>query len=266
MRILLTGCSSGIGRRLTTDLLAAGHAVWGVARHAPAEPPGGEFQFRALDVSDWPAVEALAEEIGAQWDRLNAVITCAGTQGPIGPAAQADPLAWSRAVRQNIDGTFFPLRASFDLLGKSEVRPKVLCFSGGGATQARPRFSAYATAKCGIVRLVETLAVEWREVPVDVNAVAPGAFPTSMTEAVAAAGSEAAGAAEHAAALQRLAAGGDSWEKLSALVAFLLSPAADGLSGRLLSAQWDDLAALAQEIPAVMAGDRFTLRRQVPPR
>ena len=85
----------------------------------------------------------------------------------------------------NLEGTFHVLRAFVALLRpEGNARAKVLCFSGGGASKARANFSAYAASKTGVVRLVETLAEEWREMAIDINSVAPGTVPTRMTEEI----------------------------------------------------------------------------------
>src|SRR5205823_537361 len=100
-------------------------------------------------------------------------IACAGLQGEMGPALTADPARWSATVRANLDGTFFAIRAFAPLLAcvPSPRRAKIVCFSGGGATKARANFSAYAVAKTGVVRLVETIAEENRRRPLDINAI-----------------------------------------------------------------------------------------------
>ena len=121
------------------------------------------------------------------------LICCAGIQEPIGPAMEIDPLAWRKNLAVNLDGTFFAIRAFYPLLKKSSARAKMICFSGGGSTGPRPNFAAYGVAKTGVVRLVEMLAAEWQGNPPDINAIAPGAIFTKMTEEVLARGEKLAG-------------------------------------------------------------------------
>ncbi len=267
MNIVLTGSSTGIGRALAERLLAQGHHVWGLARSDQADFAAqhpGAFRATRCDVGAWPQVAAAAAEILGAWKSLDALVTCAGLQGEIGPALAADPEKWSATVRANLDGTYFALRAFGPALTAHPRRGKIVCFSGGGATKPRLHFSAYGVAKTGVVRLVETIAGETASQPLDINAVAPGAINTRLTDEVLALGPAVAGAAEFAAAQKQKASGGGSLEKALGLVEWLLSSASDGVTGRLLSAPWDPWPTLGQHATALAASDIYTLRRIVP--
>lgn len=266
MKILLTGSSTGIGRALAVRLLERGHEVWGIARGDQHELARLHPRFRATacDVSQWTAMQAVAREIQRDWQRLDAVVTCAGLQGEIGRTTTADPGRWSATVRTNLEGTFHALRASDPLLDGAAGRAKVICFSGGGATKARPNFSAYGVAKTAIVRLVETIAVEEAGRPLDINAVAPGAIATRLTDEVIASGPALAGEAEFQSALKLKEAGEAPLQKALGLVEWLLSPTSDGISGRLLSAPWDPWPTLDAHRDALARSEIFTLRRILP--
>ena len=260
MRIVITGTSSGIGRHLAEQLAAKGHEIWGLARSAQ----NAAFQTSVCDVADWAQVESTRDAVANVWPQLDALICAAAIQGAVGPAMQADPRAWSETVRVNLDGTFFAIRAFWDLLSAGARRAKIICFSGGGATKARANFSAYAAAKTGVVRLVENLAAEWAGWPVDINAIAPGAITTAMTHETVRLGPERAGRAEFEAAQRQLEGGGQSIAKAQGLVEFLLSEKSDGLTGRLLSAQWDDWANLGAHAATLAASEIYQLRRILP--
>ena len=267
MHLVITGTSSGIGRALAKHLLVQGHQVWGLARSDQSELTAkhpGVFRASRCDVADWAQMERTATEIAAIWPHIDGLIACAGLQGAIGPAVSLDPLQWSATVRANLDGTYYAIRAFHELLRHTPRRAKVVCFSGGGATKARPCFSAYAAAKTGVVRLVETIAEELRSEPLDINAVAPGAINTRLTDEVIRLGPVVVGEAEYQSALKQKETGGGSLEKVIGLVEWLLSPASDGISGRLLSAPWDPWAGLGRHAGAIAKSDIYTLRRIVP--
>jgi len=219
------------------------------------------FISHRCDVSDWKQVLEARRKVEQNWASVDALICCSGVQAPIGPAMQADAAAWSQNIRVNLDGTFFPIRAFYDLLLKAERRAKIICFSGGGATSPRPNFSAYASAKCAVVRLVETLAQEWQGKTCDINAVAPGAIFTKMMEETLALGPAVAGEKEYALAAEQKKKGEAPLQKVGGLVDFLLSPASDGISGRLISAPWDPWSKLEGFREALSSSDIFTLRR-----
>lgn len=267
MHLVLTGSSSGIGRALAERLLSRGHAVWGLARSDQSDLTArypGLFHATRCDVANWDDVERAATAVTATWPHLDGLIACAGLQGEIGRTLAADPARWSATVRANLDGTFFTLRAFAALLARAPRRAKVVCFSGGGATKPRPNFSAYGVAKTGVVRLVETIADEERGRHFDINTIAPGAIHTRLTDEVLALGPEVVGASEFAAAQKQQAAGTAPLEKALALVEWLLSPASDGISGRLLAAPWDPWPTLDLHAAELAASDIYTLRRIVP--
>ena len=281
MNILLTGSSTGIGRALAERLLSRGHHVWGLARSDQSDFAASHpnFHHTRCDVSDYSAVAAAASAYAAAWPQLDAVICAAGLQGEIAPALTADPLKWSATIRANLDGTYFALRAFAPLLLNRPAfssRAKIVCFSGGGATKARVNFSAYGVAKTALVRLVETIAEENRDQPLDINALAPGAINTRLTDEVLALGPSVVGAAEYAAAQKQKAAalvpksataGASADPALTRAldcIEWLLSPASDGITGRLLSAPWDPWPTLGDHRAALAASDVYMLRRIVP--
>ena len=258
MRIAITGSSSGIGQFLANALASKGHEVCRLARS-----PQDGFSFQC-DVGDWNTVQSCAEKVSAKWSSLEALICCAGIQEPIGPAMEIDPLVWRKNLAVNLDGTFFAIRAFYPLLKKSSVRSKVICFSGGGSTGPRPNFAAYGVAKTGVVRLVEMLATELQSENLDINAIAPGAIFTKMTEEVLARGEKLSGAKEFESAAKMSRDNDAKLVKVLGLVETLLSPQSDGISGKLISAPWDpwqNLPALREEL---MKSDIYTLRRIVP--
>ena len=266
MNLVLTGSSSGIGRALAGRLLARGHQVWGLARSDQGDFAAQNPKFSAArcDVANWHEVAAVAAEVAATWRHLDGLITCAGLQGEIGPALAADPQKWSATVRANLDGTYFALRAFTPLLTRAPRRAKIVCFSGGGATKPRPNFSAYGVAKTAVVRLVETIAEEMRDRPLDINALAPGAINTRLTDEVLALGPAVVGEAEYAAAQKQKATGGGSLAQALDCIEWLLSPASDGITGRLIAAPWDPWSTLGPRASELAASDIFTLRRIVP--
>lgn len=267
MRIVISGTSSGIGLALAERLLGAGHEVWGLARtdqSALALAGNPRFRHSRCDVASWVQVETAARDINAHWSALDAVVTAAGVQGAVGHTLSLKPDEWSSTVHTNLDGTFYTIRALYPLLVHTARRAKIVCFSGGGATKARPNFAAYGAAKTAVVRLVETIAEEERGTALDINAIAPGAIATRMTDEVLALGPGAAGISEYNAALRQKEVGLAPLHKALDLVEWLLSTDSDGVSGRLLSAPWDPWHTLKYHAGELAKSDIYTLRRIVP--
>lgn len=267
MKIVVTGSSTGIGRALVLRLIGEGHKVWGIARSDQLDlevAQKASFKSTRCDVADWAQMEQAAAAVGTVWKQLDGLVCCAGSQGEVGPAVRANPERWSATVRANLDGTFNAVRYFHGLLARAERRAKVVCFSGGGATKARANFSAYGVAKTAIVRLVEMIAEEEQEAPLDINAVAPGAIATRLTDEVIALGPDIAGLAEFEAALKQRAGGGASLERALDLVEWLLSAKSDGITGKLISAPWDPWQSLGEQVANLYRSDIYTLRRITP--
>jgi 3-oxoacyl-[acyl-carrier protein] reductase len=123
-------------------------------------------------------------------------------------------------------------------------------------------FSAYAACKTAVVRMTETLAEETRPFNIDVNAIAPGIINTRMLDEIVQAGSAAGGEPERIEALRKDPAGFVALELPVGLVVFLASQESDGLSGKLISASYDDWQAWDQgRIRELSAQPWLTLRR-----
>jgi 3-oxoacyl-[acyl-carrier protein] reductase len=234
-RVLVTGGSMGIGAACARRLASDGWRVVVAARGREeieatvASLDGEGHESLVLDVGD-PAAWATARPSVAE---LDALVHAAAVIGPIGSAEGIDPAAFLEVLRVNVLGTFLAVRACLPAL--REARGPIVAFSGGGATGPLPRYDAYAASKAATARLVENLAADG----VRINAVAPGFVATRMHEATLAAGADGAGDEYFARTMRDLDAGGTPPEVAAELVAFLLSEAAQGITGRLISAPWD---------------------------
>ena len=162
----------------------------------------------------------------------------------------------------NLFGVLFPCRAFIPHFKKAG-RGKIIVLSGGGATNPLPNISAYAASKAAVVRLVETLAEELKTFHVDVNAIAPGALATRLVDEVLAAGPEKVGAAFYEKNKQWKEKGATPLELGARLAVYLASSQSDGITGKLISAQWDPWEKL-HEFKNDLNGDIYTLRRIVP--
>jgi 3-oxoacyl-[acyl-carrier protein] reductase len=167
---------------------------------------------------------------------------------------------WEKNIKINLLGTAYMCRTVIPNMIKRKSGT-IVNFSGGGATSSRPNFSAYATAKAGVVRFTEVLSDELKGKNVRVNVIAPGAINTKMLEEVLRAGKR-AGNAEFGAAKKREKEGGASAREAAELVVFLSSEDSVNLSGRLVSAVWDDWKHWnKKDIKKIMSGESLTLRR-----
>ena len=270
---VLTGATGRLGRAIAEAYCRAGSALLLTARDdGPLQALAHELGARyatdvtavACDFAQPPDIERLTETIRRQCGGLDVLVNAAAVIGPIGPTWEVDWDDWRHAVETDLFATVRLCQLCVPLMPRSAARGKIVNLSGGGATSPRPRFSAYATAKTGVVRFTETLAQEVADRRIDVNCIAPGILNSRLTHAVVAAGPERAGRGEYDAAAAAVASDADSRERAAELALFLGSPSSDGISGRLLSAVWDDWASLRSNSSVLQDPAVYTLRRVVP--
>jgi 3-oxoacyl-[acyl-carrier protein] reductase len=265
-RLLIAGASAGIGAALVRALAADGHEVYCCARRGAAlrgvTGDDAIARSRTCDVGDEEQVRALYAWVGETAPALDGLIVAAGAFGAIGPFEETDSAAWWGTLRANVFGLYALAKHGLPLLERGR-RPRLIAFSGGGAFGTFPRYSAYATSKAAVVRLIECLADELRPRGIAVNAVAPGLVVTEIHEATLAAGPERAGA-EHFARTQAALRGGSvPMEVPVDCVRFLLSEEADGLTGKTIAANFDPWRRpeFRANLAEIAASDVYTLRR-----
>ena len=274
LNTLVTGGSQGLGKEIAAHFLREGANVVICARNAGTlataraelallAAPGRKILAHACDVADEAQVEALAAFTLRELGSLQVLVNNAGIYGPMGPTESVSLAEWRRAIDVNLFGVLLPCR-TFIPHFKAAGRGTIVIVSGGGATTPMPNVSAYAASKAAVVRLMETLAGELRPFGVDVNAVAPGALNTRLLDEALAAGREKVGDAFFAKLLQQRESGGVPLDKGAALAVYLASAASDGVTGRLISAQWDPWSTLHERRDTLAKSDIYTLRRIVP--
>ncbi|MBE0558434.1 MAG: SDR family oxidoreductase, partial [Proteobacteria bacterium] len=215
------------------------------------------------DLADPKAPGRIMECFRKEFGAPDILINNAAIQGPIGFSWDNDWFEWQKTIQINLLAPIGLCRLCVPLMGQSS-RGKILNISGGGATGPRERFSAYATAKAGLVRFSETLAGETRDAGIDVHCIAPGAMDTSMLERVLESGPSLAGEQEYENALKARRRGTDTVARAAALCAFLASPDCDGITGKLISAVWDPWETFPSRLEELRKTDIYTLRRIVP--
>jgi NAD(P)-dependent dehydrogenase (short-subunit alcohol dehydrogenase family) len=214
-----------------------------------------------LDLQDLQSARSLIDRTVAMGvPRIDVLVNNAAVQGPIGRTWELSTQAWADAITADLVAPAAICSAAVALMAK-RGGGRIINLSGGGATGPRQNFSAYATAKAALVRFSETLAEEAKPLGVAVNCVAPGPMGTDMLTTVQQAGVEAAGEREIAAARKALAAGDKTLLAAVELVVFLASSASQGVTGKLISALWDNWQDFADHLGELDASDVYTLRR-----
>jgi NAD(P)-dependent dehydrogenase (short-subunit alcohol dehydrogenase family) len=271
---IITGGSMGLGYAIAEAFVDAGAGVMICARDSDAleqaraklakrAKNGQIVTAEAANIAREEDVSQLVAAAAASLPGIDILVNNAGLLGPIGRFEETDWAEWIRAIEVNLLGSVSTCRAVVPHM-RSRGGGKIIQISGGGATAPDPRFSAYAAAKAGIVRFIETIAEELRSDHIDVNSVAPGAVLTRMNDQRIAAGPEKAGEAVWHASVRRREEGANDPALCAALCVFLASPASNGLTGKLISAVRDDWRDLSSRIEVLRTSDVYTLRRITP--
>jgi NAD(P)-dependent dehydrogenase (short-subunit alcohol dehydrogenase family) len=261
-RILVTGGSKGIGREVALAAADAGGEVVVAARGEEAvqatlaDLPGDGHRGVVLDVAIEASWDAAINDIGRP---LHGVVAAAGVLSPVGGPDHYPPEEFLDTVKINLYGTWLAVAVCLPAL-RATGDGAIVTFSGGGATAPLPRVHAYAASKAAIVRLTENLAHELAEDRITVNAIDPGFVATSIHDVVLKAGPERAGPLLPRTERQ-LAEGGVPTRASAELAVFLLSDEARGISGKLISAEWDDWRDAEFRARLVADPDLATLRR-----
>jgi len=188
---VVTGASKGIGKGIAKRFATEGANVVvnsrspdraeEAATEIEAETDGGDVVGIAADVSEYGDVEDLIEGAVAAFGRLDVMVNNAGIT-EIGPAEEFDPEAWRRVIDVDLTGAFF---------GAQVAGRRMIEAGEGGAVLNVPSMlgemgpasrAPYCAAKGGLNNLTRTLAVEWAEHGVAVNALAPGYVRTEITD------------------------------------------------------------------------------------
>ncbi len=230
---IVTGASSGIGVAFAQALAEAGSDVVLGARRVDklgetatlVEAAGRRALGVATDVADPEQCQALVDAAMAQFGRVDVLVNNAGV-GTAVPATHETPEQFRSVIDVNLNGCYWMAQACGRVMqpGSSIINiSSVLGITTGGLPQA-----AYSASKAGLNGLTRDLAQQWMERKgIRVNSIAPGFFPSEMTDTYPDGYLDLA--------MQRVPARrkGDPAE-LAATVVFLASPAAGYITGQTL--------------------------------
>ncbi len=271
---IITGGSKGLGFTIAKSFIAEGANVIICARNdtelktaqeklgAEARPGQIITSLRA-DISNNLDVSNLVAHAVKELPNLEILVNNAAIVGPIGPAEQNDWEAWKQTIEVNLFGGVLLCRALIPHFRRRKGG-RIIQLSAGGATAPDPAFSAYAASKAAIVSFSATLAEEVRKDNIYINTIAPGGLSTPMLDEKLAAGPDNLGLKVYEILKDRKQNGGSSIQCAANLAVFLSSDASTGITGKLLSAVWDDWQNITTHIDELQDSDIYTLRRILP--
>jgi NADP-dependent 3-hydroxy acid dehydrogenase YdfG len=168
--ILVTGGASGLGAAVSAAIIEAG----GKAIVLDRAQPDHDVDFELVDLADGRAAEDAVVRVAARNQRLDGVVTCAGTDscGKLVDVARDD---WERVVRVNLLGTVAVVRAALPELKRA--RGHVVTVASTLGLRAMSEATAYCASKFGVVGFTRALAAELAG-DVGVTLLVPGGMQT----------------------------------------------------------------------------------------
>ena len=183
----VTGASSGLGRGLASALAEAGAKVVGVARRADAlaawrDETEGETAACSADLSDPASMPEVARKIVSHFGPPDILINAAGMNPRI-HADELTPETWSTTLDLNLATPFFLAQALVSGM-KAKGWGRILNFASLQTERAFANGLAYGASKGGVGQMTRAMAEAWSPYGITANALAPGFFPTELSEPV----------------------------------------------------------------------------------
>ncbi|SFT08532.1 SDR family NAD(P)-dependent oxidoreductase [Paenibacillus sp. BC26] len=237
---LVTGAGSGLGRAIAIGLAEQGAKLVLVGRRAAKleetaaiiREQGGTAYPISADISKLDEVEAMARQTFASYGVPAVVVNAAGVFKEIGPILESDPIGWMDTIMINAVSPYFICRALAGEMVKAGWGRIINVTSAAALAEPEGTNSAYATSKVALNHFTRQLAAELSGTGVTANVFHPGEVKTEMFEAIRDHVRVPGELQDWVAWVERT--GGDSPAKSVQLIAELLKPESDSITGRFL--------------------------------
>jgi meso-butanediol dehydrogenase/(S,S)-butanediol dehydrogenase/diacetyl reductase len=190
--VLITGAGSGIGRGVALAVAEQGGVVAAcdISSEAVAETArrveevGGRCLSIEADVTSEAAVEAMVERVAGELGGVDGLVNNAGII-QLHESLDVAPESWDRQLEVNVKGLFGCCRAVAGFWTRNGRGGGIVNIASNAGKTGYPNMAVYNATKAAVISLTRTLAAEWAEHSINVNAVCPGGVDTPMLAEVA---------------------------------------------------------------------------------
>jgi len=183
---VVVGGTSGIGRAIAMGLAEQGADVVPTGRRAhhieevcaAVEALGRQTLRQVTDIRDRASVDALRDKILARFGRVDILVNAAGFTFKQ-PTIMLCEEQWSSMLDTNLTGALRACQSFYEAL-KSSGKGRIINIASLGSFLAFHEVAAYCATKTALLSLTRSLACEWAQDGISVNAIAPGIFPTEL--------------------------------------------------------------------------------------
>ena len=197
---IVTGGGRGLGKQIAEGFAEAGANVVVCSRKLEAcesvreelESKGAKSLAFECDVTNQEQVQRVVDETVKEFGRIDILVNNSGASWGA-PVVEMPLEAWHKVLEVNVTGTFLFAQAAGKEMIKQQSGKIINIASVAGLGGADPRYMdaiGYNTSKGAVITFTKDLAVKWGGHNINVNAIAPGFFPTKMSKGLIDAGGD----------------------------------------------------------------------------
>ena len=187
--VAVVGAGRGIGKAAALELARHGVQVAcldrdGATAQETAAEIGGRTVAHQLEVADEATIAPAIDAVGRALGRIDGLVNCAGITGKTNvPAHEVEPADFDQVYRVNLRGAFLLSKAALPHMLRRKYG-RILHVASIAGKEGNAGMTAYSATKAGLIGMVKSMAKDYVEQGITINALAPAVIRTPMVEAL----------------------------------------------------------------------------------